>query len=147
MRLESWNAQAGEGTSLNKRRPGTEPGASIGTAGLRSPEARMRPGDPGAREHAVAHRIALSRLTVRPASEPCEHLGAAFALSAARQAACIALGGHHMTASGNETWTTERVDLLKSYLDAGLSCRRIACEIGVTRNAVSCCASCFRKPW
>jgi GcrA cell cycle regulator len=47
-----------------------------------------------------------------------------------------------MTASGtasqstNDAWTTERVDLLKSCLEAGLSCGQIAREIGVTRNAV-----------
>jgi GcrA cell cycle regulator len=34
------------------------------------------------------------------------------------------------------TWTTERVEQLKSFLDAGLSCGQIAREIGVTRNAV-----------
>src|SRR5580704_10406884 len=36
----------------------------------------------------------------------------------------------------HETWTSERVALLKSYFDAGLSCSQIACEIGTTRNAV-----------
>lgn len=34
------------------------------------------------------------------------------------------------------TWTDERVELLKSRFAAGLSCREIACDIGVTRNAV-----------
>ena len=34
------------------------------------------------------------------------------------------------------TWTTERVELLKSHFDAGLSCREIAADIGVSRNAV-----------
>jgi GcrA cell cycle regulator len=34
------------------------------------------------------------------------------------------------------TWTTERVALLKSRIDAGLSCAQIAREIGVSRNAV-----------
>jgi GcrA cell cycle regulator len=34
------------------------------------------------------------------------------------------------------TWTSERIDLLKSYVAAGLSCAQIAGEIGVTRNAV-----------
>ena len=34
------------------------------------------------------------------------------------------------------TWTVERVELLKSRFEAGLSCRQIACEIGVSRNAV-----------
>jgi GcrA cell cycle regulator len=34
------------------------------------------------------------------------------------------------------TWTAERIELLKSHFGAGLSCRQIADEIGVTRNAV-----------
>ena len=34
------------------------------------------------------------------------------------------------------TWTPERVELLKSYFEAGLSCRDIAVNIGVSRNAV-----------
>jgi GcrA cell cycle regulator len=34
------------------------------------------------------------------------------------------------------TWTTERIELLKSQFAAGLSCRQIADEIGVSRNAV-----------
>jgi GcrA cell cycle regulator len=35
-----------------------------------------------------------------------------------------------------QTWTTERVALLKNRIDAGLSCGQIAHEIGVSRNAV-----------
>lgn len=34
------------------------------------------------------------------------------------------------------TWTPERVELLKSHFSAGLTCREIANEIGVSRNAV-----------
>src|SRR6202158_3749494 len=34
------------------------------------------------------------------------------------------------------TWTADRLELLKSRFAAGLSCRQIACEIGVSRNAV-----------
>ena len=34
------------------------------------------------------------------------------------------------------TWTTERVELLKNHFEAGLSCREIAANIGVSRNAV-----------
>lgn len=34
------------------------------------------------------------------------------------------------------TWTPERVELLKSHFEAGLSCREIAVSIGVSRNAV-----------
>jgi GcrA cell cycle regulator len=34
------------------------------------------------------------------------------------------------------TWTDERIELLKIHFDAGLSCREIAAEIGVSRNAV-----------
>lgn len=36
----------------------------------------------------------------------------------------------------NQTWTDERVALLKSHFEAGLSCRQIAAAIGVSRNAV-----------
>src|ERR1700738_4206493 len=36
----------------------------------------------------------------------------------------------------HETWTSERIALLRSYFDAGLSCSQIAREIGTTRNAV-----------
>ena len=36
----------------------------------------------------------------------------------------------------DNTWTLERIELLKSHFAAGLSCREIACEIGVSRNAV-----------
>ena len=34
------------------------------------------------------------------------------------------------------TWTTERVELLKRHFEEGLSCRKIAASIGVSRNAV-----------
>ena len=34
------------------------------------------------------------------------------------------------------TWTAERIELLKSRFEAGLSCRQIAADIGVSRNAV-----------
>jgi GcrA cell cycle regulator len=34
------------------------------------------------------------------------------------------------------TWTTERLELLKSSFEAGLTCREIADRIGVSRNAV-----------
>jgi GcrA cell cycle regulator len=34
------------------------------------------------------------------------------------------------------TWTAERIELLKSRFESGLSCREIACDIGVSRNAV-----------
>ena len=36
----------------------------------------------------------------------------------------------------DNTWTTERIELLKSHFAAGLSCRQIANEIAVSRNAV-----------
>src|SRR5580698_8842135 len=35
-----------------------------------------------------------------------------------------------------QTWTTERIELLQIHFAAGLSCREIANEIGVSRNAV-----------
>jgi GcrA cell cycle regulator len=41
-----------------------------------------------------------------------------------------------MRAAPNDIWTADRVELLKTHFEAGLSCRQIACEIGVTRNAV-----------
>jgi GcrA cell cycle regulator len=34
------------------------------------------------------------------------------------------------------TWTTERVELLRNYAQAGFTCMQIARQIGVTRNAV-----------
>ncbi|MGY3233804.1 MULTISPECIES: GcrA family cell cycle regulator [unclassified Bradyrhizobium] len=34
------------------------------------------------------------------------------------------------------TWTVERIELLKQHFEAGLSCREIAADIGVSRNAV-----------
>lgn len=34
------------------------------------------------------------------------------------------------------TWTTERVEQLRTCVTAGLTCSQIAAEIGVTRNAV-----------
>ena len=33
-------------------------------------------------------------------------------------------------------WTTERIDQLRNFVVAGLSCSQIAAEIGVSRNAV-----------
>jgi GcrA cell cycle regulator len=38
--------------------------------------------------------------------------------------------------ANNPTWTVERVELLKSRFEAGFTCREIAQEIGVSRNAV-----------
>jgi GcrA cell cycle regulator len=38
--------------------------------------------------------------------------------------------------ANERTWTAERVEHLKSRFEAGLSCREIAGEIGVSRNAV-----------
>lgn len=34
------------------------------------------------------------------------------------------------------TWTSERIELLRAHFEAGLTCREIADQIGVTRNAV-----------
>lgn len=34
------------------------------------------------------------------------------------------------------TWTNDRIELLKQHFEAGLSCREIAADIGVSRNAV-----------
>jgi len=38
--------------------------------------------------------------------------------------------------NSRETWTAERVEQLRSGVNAGLSCGQIANEIGVSRNAV-----------
>jgi GcrA cell cycle regulator len=38
--------------------------------------------------------------------------------------------------SPGDTWSTERVEQLRSFVTAGLTCSQIAAEIGVTRNAV-----------
>src|SRR5215813_3681552 len=35
-----------------------------------------------------------------------------------------------------QTWTNDRIDALKVHFQAGLSCREIANEIGVSRNSV-----------
>ena len=35
-----------------------------------------------------------------------------------------------------QTWTNDRIEALKIHFAAGLSCREIANEIGVSRNAV-----------
>jgi GcrA cell cycle regulator len=40
------------------------------------------------------------------------------------------------TTGTGSIWTTERVDQLRSFVTAGLTCSQIAAEIGVTRNAV-----------
>jgi GcrA cell cycle regulator len=46
-------------------------------------------------------------------------------------------GGNLMTTLTIErTWTAERIDRLKSFVGAGLTCSQIAAEIGLTRNAV-----------
>jgi GcrA cell cycle regulator len=39
-------------------------------------------------------------------------------------------------APASQTWSAERVELLKRYVRAGFTCLQIAREIGVTRNAV-----------
>ena len=38
--------------------------------------------------------------------------------------------------SETQTWTTQRVDQLRRFVEAGFSCGQIAGEIGLTRNAV-----------
>ncbi len=53
------------------------------------------------------------------------------------------LGPLHMPAfsptssqTSSQTWTDERIELLRQHFEAGLSCREIAADIGVSRNAV-----------
>jgi GcrA cell cycle regulator len=88
----------------------------------------MRLGDRGGMR-AVAHRICACGFAVRMGAS----LRAAFALSAAQQAAGISRGHSMIT---HQKWTSERVEQLRSYVNAGLTCSQIALEIGVTRNAV-----------
>ena len=45
------------------------------------------------------------------------------------------LGPLHMPVL-SPTWTDDRIELLKQHFEAGLSCREIAADIGVSRNAV-----------
>jgi GcrA cell cycle regulator len=42
----------------------------------------------------------------------------------------------HAATSRGATWSAERVEQLKGCVDAGLTCSKIAAEIGVSRNAV-----------
>jgi GcrA cell cycle regulator len=51
------------------------------------------------------------------------------------QGAAVTTTGFNMPAH-QPTWTAERLELLKSRFEAGLSCRQIADDIGVSRNAV-----------
>jgi GcrA cell cycle regulator len=49
------------------------------------------------------------------------------------------LGPLHMpvlSPTSSQTWTDERIELLRQHFEAGLSCREIAADIGVSRNAV-----------
>ena len=39
--------------------------------------------------------------------------------------------------TSSPTWTDERIERLKQHFEAGLSCRELAADIGVSRNAVS----------
>ncbi|MGY4624120.1 GcrA family cell cycle regulator [Bradyrhizobium sp. USDA 4486] len=41
-----------------------------------------------------------------------------------------------LSPTSSPTWTDERIELLKQHFEAGLSCRQIAADIGVSRNAV-----------
>lgn len=45
------------------------------------------------------------------------------------------LGPLHMPVL-SPTWTDERIELLRQHFEAGLSCREIAADISVSRNAV-----------
>jgi GcrA cell cycle regulator len=52
-----------------------------------------------------------------------------------RMADICNLGPLHMPVL-SPTWTDERIELLRQHFEAGLSCREIAADIGVSRNAV-----------
>src|SRR5439155_9704449 len=41
-----------------------------------------------------------------------------------------------LSPTASPTWTDERIERLKQHFEAGLSCREIAADIGVSRNAV-----------
>lgn len=41
-----------------------------------------------------------------------------------------------LSPTSSPTWTDDRIELLKRHFEAGLSCREIAADIGVSRNAV-----------
>jgi GcrA cell cycle regulator len=43
---------------------------------------------------------------------------------------------HADQTTAQPTWTTERIQQLKTHFEAGLTCREIAAELGVSRNAV-----------
>jgi GcrA cell cycle regulator len=43
---------------------------------------------------------------------------------------------HAEQTTAQPTWTTERIQQLKLHFEAGLTCREIAAELGVSRNAV-----------
>jgi len=66
------------------------------------------------------------------------------ATSSCRRPSLAASTGHEANMITNETssknlrqtWTMERVDLLRDYVNEGLSCSQIASRIGVSRNAV-----------
>jgi GcrA cell cycle regulator len=46
------------------------------------------------------------------------------------------MGIHEAIMTIEATWTVERVQQLRSFVTAGLTCSQIAAEIGVSRNAV-----------
>lgn len=66
------------------------------------------------------------------------------ATSSCRRPSLAASTGHEANMTATETsnknlhmtWTAERVEMLRSCVNAGLSCAQIAHEIGVSRNAV-----------
>jgi GcrA cell cycle regulator len=109
-----------------------------------SPELTPPLGSPGANEDVCPMNA------VKPLLRPEHDQGANRRLEHAKKGDRTHLKGSNMVAHGatgtsatgtsatctSATWTTERVEQLKSCISAGLSCSRIAAEIGVTRNAV-----------
>jgi GcrA cell cycle regulator len=77
--------------------------------------------------------FALADFTILRAPQSFGHqLCVALALSAAQTAAGI----REAITMTTETWTLERVEQLRTCVNAGLTCSQIANQIGVSRNAV-----------
>ena len=63
------------------------------------------------------------------------HSGSDASAASSNRSDDSSIGNINMLAN-QPTWTAERLELLKSRFEAGLTCRQIADDIGVSRNAV-----------
>jgi GcrA cell cycle regulator len=108
----------------------------------------MRPVNADARERAGRNRFALSAcgpgVSIRlercavslrsgPAGRATGHEANMTAIETAVEPPSAPPG---VSRAFGATWTTERIDQLKACVSAGLTCSQIACELGVSRNAV-----------